>query len=93
MGKDSCRIAGLQCREVINICDGERLGYVGDVEIAVESGRVVALVIQQPWNFKCLFRPPEELVVLWEDVERVGEEIILVRRVQPPRPRPRKFFF
>ena len=29
------RIADLRCKEVINLCDGCRMGYVGDVEIDV----------------------------------------------------------
>ena len=39
------RIADLQCKEVVNITDGSRLGYVGDVEIDVLTGRVVAIVV------------------------------------------------
>ena len=29
------RIRDLKCKEVINICDGCRLGYVDDVEVRV----------------------------------------------------------
>ena len=92
MGRDSCRVAGLQCKEVINTCDGARLGFVGDVEIDVEGGKVVALVIPPPWSLRCLFRPGDEQVVLWEDVERVGDDIILVRRTKP-RPKTRRNLF
>ena len=83
MGRDSCRVAGLQCKEVLNNCDGARLGFVGEV---------VALVIPPPWSLRCLFRPGDEQVVLWEDVERVGDDIILVRRTKP-RPKPRRNLF
>ncbi len=88
----SCRIASLQCKEVINICDGARLGYVGDVEIAVDTGRVVAIVVPGPWGFLSFLRPGDEHVILWEDIERIGEDIILVKKTQPPRtpPRPRR---
>ena len=30
-----CRIRDLRCKEVINICDGCRLGFVGDVDVKV----------------------------------------------------------
>ncbi len=36
---DGCRLAELRCREVINLCDGCRMGYVGDVEIDIKIGR------------------------------------------------------
>ena len=30
-----CRIADLRCKEVVNICDGCRLGYAGDLELKI----------------------------------------------------------
>ena len=39
------RIADLQCKEVVNITDGCRLGYVSDVEIDILTGKVVAIVV------------------------------------------------
>ena len=43
-----CRIRGLQRKEVINICDGCRLGFVSDVDITVPEGKVVAIVVSGP---------------------------------------------
>lgn len=40
-----CRIRDLRCKEVINICDGCRLGYVADVDVRVPEGQVVAIVV------------------------------------------------
>ena len=37
-----CRFRGLRRKEVINICDGCRLGYVGDVEVLLPEGKVAA---------------------------------------------------
>ena len=36
-----CRMVELRRREVINIRDGCRLGFVGDVEVRVRQGRGV----------------------------------------------------
>ncbi len=36
----SCRFSDWQCREVINLCSGARLGYVCDVEAEVPEGRI-----------------------------------------------------
>ena len=38
-----CRIRDFRCKEVINVCDGCRLGYVSDVEGGGPSGTVVAI--------------------------------------------------
>ena len=39
------RLATLKCKEVVNICDGCRLGYVCDVELDLISGRIIALLL------------------------------------------------
>ena len=41
MGK---RFSSLKCKEVVNICDGARLGFVPDVEVDIKNGRIVEAV-------------------------------------------------
>ena len=88
------RIADLQCKEVVNVCDGARMGYVNDVELDVNTGRLVAIVVPGPWNLSCLFAKGEEYVVPWSQIEKIGDDIILVRFATPPqsrcRPKERK---
>ena len=45
------RLATLKCKEVVNICDGCRLGYVCDVELDLISGRIIALLLPGPCRF------------------------------------------
>ena len=40
-----CRMVELRRKEVINIRDGCRLGFVGDVEVRVPEGQVAALIV------------------------------------------------
>lgn len=75
----SCRIANLRCKEVINLCDGCRLGYVGDVEIDVLCGRVVAIVVPGRCRFFGLFGREDDYIIPWESIEKIGDDIILVR--------------
>ena len=84
------RIADLQCKEVVNICDGARMGYVNDVELDINTGRLVAIVVPGPWSFSCLLSKGEEYVVPWCQIEKIGDDIILVRFDTPPQPRHRK---
>ena len=35
-----CRFSQLRRKEVINICDGSRLGCVGDLELCIPEGSV-----------------------------------------------------
>lgn len=71
------RAGDLRQKEVINISSGMRLGFVSDVEIDFESGRIDAIVI--PGKDKMfLFGRAEDYVIPWKDIKRVGDDIILV---------------
>lgn len=73
-----CRIRGLRCKEVINICDGSRLGFVYDVDIKVPEGQVLAIVVKGPGMFFGLFGRGEEFYVPWDCIQRIGDVIILI---------------
>ena len=73
-----CRIADLRCKEVVNIADGNRLGNVEDVLVDTGSGHIVALVAPGPCRFLGLFFPGDDVIIRWECVRRIGEDLILV---------------
>ena len=73
-----CRIRDMRCKEVINICDGCRLGYVSDVEIKIPEGEVCAIVVNGPLRFFGLFGRGEEYYIPWECIQRIGDDIILI---------------
>ena len=84
-----CRIRDLRCKEVINICDGCRLGCVSDVEVCVPEGRVAAVVVYGPCRFCGIFGPREEYYIPWECIQRIGDDIILIDKpIQPRQPPP-----
>lgn len=45
------RICDLREKEVINICDGERLGFVEDVEFDLCTGKITHIIIPGPCKF------------------------------------------
>ena len=60
----NCRFADFRCKEVINICDGCRLGYVGDVECRLPDGQLTALIVPGPDRFFGLFGRGEDIVLI-----------------------------
>ena len=77
-------------KEVINSCDGRRLGYVCDIEFDVCDGRITAIVVPTKGGF--LGCGGENIVIPWEKICKIGEDIILVDAegcCPPPKP-PRK---
>jgi len=89
-----CRIAEMRCKEVINICDGLRLGFVDDVLFSIADGRILALVIPGPAKFFGLFGREDDYIIPWDRINRIGDDIILVDvKEHARRKRPKKKFF
>jgi len=72
------RYTSFRCKEVINVADGSRLGYVNDLEIDAECGKILALVVPGPCRFLGLFGREDDYVIPWPCIRRIGEDIILV---------------
>ena len=65
-------------KEVINIKDGKRLGYVQDVCAELETGNITSIIVPGENKFINLFSTGNEIVIPWENVKCIGEDIILV---------------
>lgn len=72
------RYSTLRCKEIINLSDGARLGYVSDLELDEESGRVISLMVPGPGRFFGLLGSSGEYVIPWGCVRRIGGDLILV---------------
>ena len=84
-----CSITELKSKEVISEKNGCRLGYVNDVEIDLEDGRLVAIIIFGRGKFGFTSHDCDRRIC-WDDIAVIGEDTILVKSAPPPRPRPPK---
>ena len=73
-----CRVSELRYKEIINVSDGSRYGWVGDVEVDLDSGQVRALVVPGRLRLFGLLGREEDRVFPWEAVRRFGADTILV---------------
>lgn len=71
------RMADLRCKEVINVCDGARLGFVDDVIVEAGSGKLTAIVVPGPAKCLGLFGREEDYIIPWECIVKMGDDIIL----------------
>ena len=67
-----------QVNTAVNASTGERLGYVSDVMINGDDGRISALVVPGPAKFFGLLGREADYVLPWENISRLGEDIILI---------------
>jgi len=73
----NCCITDLTRKEVINVRNGNCLGNIGDVEVNVKTGQVVAILVFAP-RFMPGFGKNEHIRVCWEDIKVIGEDTVLV---------------
>ena len=82
----------LQCKEVICVADGRRLGFIEDVEVEMPEGRICALIVPGPCKYLGLWGRRDHYCIPWHCVQRIGPDFVLVDfrpdDCRIPRPRP-----
>ncbi len=64
-------------KEVINLLDGRRLGYVQDVEADFSTGEITAIVV--PGTSKMFSMGNKgDITIPWNKIKKIGDDIILV---------------
>ena len=64
-------------KEVINLIDGRRLGYVQDVEADFSTGEITAIVV--PGTSKMFSMGNKgDITIPWNKIKKIGHDIILV---------------
>lgn len=71
------RLSELQNKDVINIIDGKKVGNIIDISIE-DSGKMTSLIVEKSKFFTSLFSNKNELEIKWEQIEKIGEDVILV---------------
>ena len=70
------RAGMLRQKEVININNGCRLGFVCDVEVSLCKGEIEAIIV--PGKMKLInFSKKDELVIEWCRVKVIGDVILV----------------
>ena len=87
----SVKLTDLQCKEVICVSDGRRLGFITDVLVEIPEGKICAIVVPGPCRFGGVLGRHDDYVVPWNCICRIGPDIVLVDtkpedcRVQRPK--------
>lgn len=73
------RLSDLQKKDIINISDGTKIGNIIDIKIDASSGKIEALVVERTGFSINLFSPKGEMDIGFNQIEKVGEDVIIVR--------------
>lgn len=65
-------------KEVISTITGKRMGYVQDVYADLETGTITSIIVPGENKFVSMFSNKNDIVIPWEKIHCIGEDIILV---------------
>lgn len=73
-----CRIAELRNKQVVCVKNGCVLGYISDVEIDTQSGRLQSIIILGRPRFLGILGREEDIIIPWSEISVIGRETVLV---------------
>lgn len=78
-----CSIEELCRKDVIDVENGCRVGFVSDAEIQTDNGSLLCLIVScadKAFNLK----RADTIRVCWNDIVVIGKETVLVKNVELP---------
>lgn len=73
------RISEMQAKEIVNLNNGKRLGYMNDLRLNLGTGRIEAIIVSPTRKVSNIFMREPEIVVMWDHIVKIGSDVILVR--------------
>jgi YlmC/YmxH family sporulation protein len=71
------RISEMRQKEVINVRDGCRFGYLCDM-VMEKEGKLKSIIVPCPGKVFGMFGVEKEYHIPWADITQIGDDIILV---------------
>lgn len=72
------RLSELQRKDVVNIIDGTKIGNIIDITLN-DTGNMSSLIVEKTKFILSYFTNQNEIEIRWNQIEKIGEDVILVR--------------
>lgn len=73
-----CTLAELRNKEIINIRNGARMGYVDDVEFDTDDSMIKSFIIYGRTRFFGLLGRDDDIILTCDDIEIIGVDTVLI---------------
>lgn len=70
------RLSDLQNKDIVSVIEGKKIGKIIDVVID-DKGNMKSLIVQKTRVLN-MFSSQGEIEVKWEQIKKIGEDVILV---------------
>ena len=65
-------------KEVININNGKKLGFVQDVTADLSTGTITSIIVPGNYSFINIFSDNKAITIPWDKIKCIGSDVILV---------------
>lgn len=72
------RVSDLRHKDIINVIDGKRIGYIKDIELDLDDGTIKNIILPGENRIFALFGKNDDLVIDWRQIKKIGADVILV---------------
>ena len=73
-----CSVNDIRNKEIINIKTWARLGFPTDIEVDLETGRLLSIIVSGGYKLLGLFGKDNDIVIKWENIKNIGDDLIIV---------------
>ncbi|TJX13346.1 YlmC/YmxH family sporulation protein [Tissierella creatinini] len=72
------KVSELRDKEVINLYNGQRMGYISDFEVDLEKGSLVGIIMPGENKVMSFFSKNSDIIIQWNKIVKIGNDTILV---------------
>ncbi len=78
------KFSDMRAKEVICARDGQRLGFVSDMEFDENTGRINSIVVPGAYRYMGVFGREDDVVIEWERITTIGDDLIIIEPKYKP---------
>lgn len=68
----------MRSMEIIDVSTGRKLGFIKDFKVDCDENKIISLVLPST-TMKSWFSKDDEIEIRWNDIIKVGVDVILVK--------------
>lgn len=72
------KFSELRLKEAIHIADGERLGFVSDIEIDSSTGKIISISVPGAYKAFGLLGKEPDRIIKWENIIKIGDDLVMI---------------
>lgn len=72
------KFSDMRTKEVICAQDGQRLGFVSDMEFDIDIGEVKSVIVPGAYRFMGVFGRDDDIVISWDRIITIGDDLIII---------------